>query len=150
MPIAIQKFSHLGMQVADLSASLSFYVDLLGFEKLFERDYEDPRRPAAQNRIASCRTPGGEVAFELLQLGDGSSKIDGSAAPVLAFSVQDLEDTHRRLIDAGAQILMPPTEMAPGILMLFLSDPDGRTIECAEFQSGAQNLIENLAHSSEG
>ena len=32
---------------------------------------------------------------------------------------------------------MPPTEMAPGIFMIFLRDPDGRTIELAQFADGA-------------
>ena len=154
MPIALQTLSHLGLQVTDLAASLAFYVDLLGFEKLFERDYEDPRRPTSENRIAGCRAPGGDVAFELLQLGSDQPggappKVDGSASPVLAFGVLDLDATHQQLRDAGAKILMPPTEMAPGIFMLFVADPDGRIIECAEFKSGARNLVENLARSSD-
>ena len=43
---------------------------------------------------------------------------------------------------AGVTPLMPPTEMAPGIYMIFLRDPDGRTIELAEFAGGATSSVE--------
>jgi lactoylglutathione lyase len=153
MTLDIKKFSHLGLRVSDLEASLSFYVDVLGFEKLFQKDYSDPRHPDVKNRIAGCRAPGSEVAFELLELGigkketdkTGKQSIDASAAPVMAFGVADLEETHRRIQEAGLRLLMPPTEMSPGVRMLFLADPDGRTIECAEFSTGALSLLDNLA-----
>ena len=32
---------------------------------------------------------------------------------------------------------MPPTEMAPGIFMIFLRGPDERPIELAQFADGA-------------
>lgn len=144
MSLDIQELSHLGLQVTDLETSLAFYIDLLGFEKLFERDYQDPRRPEAKNRIAGCGVPGGDVAFELIELDGGQKKVDGSASPVLAFGVQDLAETHRRIDASGQPILMPPTEMSPGVRMLFIQDPDGRTIECVEFASGATSLIKNL------
>ena len=32
---------------------------------------------------------------------------------------------------------MPPTAVAPGIFRIFLRDPDGRTIELAQFADGA-------------
>ena len=39
---------------------------------------------------------------------------------------------------------MPPTEVTPGITMMFLTDPDGRTVELVEFASGVSSNYENL------
>ena len=37
---------------------------------------------------------------------------------------------------------MPPREMMPGLFMIFVQDPDGRTIEFAQFPDGAKNNAE--------
>ena len=42
-----------------------------------------------------------------------------------------------RISLAGVPPLMPPTAVAPGSSMIFLRDPDGRTIELAQFADGA-------------
>ena len=47
-----------------------------------------------------------------------------------------------QLLEAGVTPLMPPTEMAPGLFMIFLRDPDGRTIELAQFSGGATCTVE--------
>ena len=39
---------------------------------------------------------------------------------------------------------MPPTEVTPGVTMMFLTDPDGRTVELVEFASGASSNYANL------
>jgi len=39
--------------------------------------------------------------------------------------------------------VMPPTEMMPGIKMLFVRDPDGRMLEFVDFAGGARSSAEN-------
>jgi len=135
MALEIQKFSHVVASVSDLEQSIGFYQGLLGLPKLFDRRYSDPRSGRSQRVVGFL--VGGSVVLELGADPDRPRKVDGSASPILALSVADIEDAHRRLRDAGVTPLMPPTEMAPGVHMIFLRDPDGRTIELVQFAGGA-------------
>jgi len=60
----------------------------------------------------------------------------------MALSVADIEAAHRAPLAAGVTPLMPPTEMVPGLFMIFLCDPDGRKIELAQFSGGATSSVE--------
>lgn len=140
MAVEVLKFSHLVMQVSDLSDSVAFYHGLLGLEKLFERAYTDPRTGRSQ-QVVGCLA-GGSVVLEMGADPERPRKVDGSGSPVLALSVADIHAAHRALLAAGVTPLMAPTEMAPGIFMIFLRDPDGRTIELAQFADGATNSAE--------
>lgn len=139
MPLEIQEFSHVVMQVSDLPRSVDFYCGLLGLEKLFERSFTDPRNGRTQ-QVVGCLV-GGRVVLELGADPARPRKIDGSSSPVLALSVADIEAAHREILAAGVTPLMPPTEMAPGLFMIFLRDPDGRTIELAQFPGGAASSV---------
>ena len=136
MALEIEKFSHVAMQVSNLEASIAFYHELLGLEMIFDRPYVDPRRPNHPLRVVGC-VVGGTVTIEFMGDPERTREIDGSASPVLALNVADLQDTHARLLAAGVEPMMPPTEMEPGVFMIFVRDPDGRTIEFVEFSSGA-------------
>lgn len=141
MGLEILKFSHIVMPVSDLARSLAFYHGLLGLPKLFERAYTDPRTGRTQ-QVAGCLV-GGTVVLEMGADPERPRKIDGAASPILALSVADIEAAHRALLAAGVAPVMPPTEMAPGIFMIFLRDPDGRTIELAQFSEGATSSAEH-------
>ena len=135
MAVGVEKFSHVVMPVSDLARSVAFYHGLLGLPKLFERSFTDPRSGRTQ-QVVGCLV-GGTVVIEMGADPERPRKIDGSASPILALSVPDIEAAHRALLAAGVAPIMPPTEMAPGIFMIFLRDPDGRTIELAQFAGGA-------------
>jgi catechol 2,3-dioxygenase-like lactoylglutathione lyase family enzyme len=138
--IEIQKFSHVVMSVSDLDRSVAFYHGLLGLPKVFERSYTDPRSGRTQ-QVVGCLV-GGTVVLEMGADPERPRKIDGSSSPILALTVADIEAAHRALLAAGVAPRMPPTEMAPGVYMIFLRDPDGRTIELAQFSGGATSSAE--------
>jgi catechol 2,3-dioxygenase-like lactoylglutathione lyase family enzyme len=140
MALEIQKFSHVVMQVSDLARSVDFYCGLLGLEQLFERSFTDPRTGRTQ-QVVGCLV-GGSVVLEMGADPERPRKVDGSSSPILALSVADIEAAHRELLAAGVTPLMPPTEMVPGLFMIFLRDPDGRTIELAQFSNGATSSVE--------
>lgn len=77
------------------------------------------------------------MALELGADPERPRKVDGSGSPVPALSVAHIHEAHRTLLAAGVAPRMAPTEMAPGIFMIFLRGPDGRPIELAQFADGA-------------
>ena len=93
---------------------------------------------------ANLHVPGG-VMLELAQ--GMARKLDSSY--VLALGVADVRAAARALEAAGVAPSMPPTEVMPGVTMLFVQDPDGRTIELVEFASGALTSFANLGERGE-
>jgi glyoxylase I family protein len=142
MPVTIRALSHIVMPVADLDAALAFYRDLLGLEVVVRLGPDDSGPDgsiAAGLNIAGMLVPGGTM----LEL------VEGMQAPrpgstVVALNVVDLKAAQREVEAAGVTPAMPPTEVTPGITMMFLTDPDGRTVELVEFASGASSNYANL------
>ena len=146
MSIEIRAFSHVVLPVSDLDASLSFFHEGLGLEIVMQigPDDADAEGGIAEGlRIAGVAVPSGMV-IELVQ---GMTTQLESAA-VLALNVADVQAAARQAEEAGLTMTMPPTEVMPGVTMMFLTDPDGRTIELVEFGSGARSSWENLRASA--
>jgi catechol 2,3-dioxygenase-like lactoylglutathione lyase family enzyme len=142
MPVDIRAFSHVVLPVSDLDASLRFFHEALGLEIAMRIEPDDPDAEggiASGLRIAGVAVPGGMV-IELVQ--GMTTKLESAA--VLALNVADVRAAARQAEAAGLTPTMPPTEVMPGVTMMFLADPDGRTIELVEFGSGAHSSYENL------
>lgn len=142
MALDIRAFSHVALPVSDLDASLAFYRDVLGLEVVLRLDPDDEDAKggiAAGLRIAGVLVPGGVM----LELGEGMPGTLGSSY-VLALNVPDVREAQREIEAAGLKPSMPPTEVVPGVTMMFVPDPDGRTIEFVEFASGASSNYTNL------
>jgi glyoxylase I family protein len=148
MPVAIRAFSHVVLPVADLDAALAFYRDVLGLEVAMRLEPDDAGADggiASGLRIAAVLVPGGT----LLELAQGMGQ-PSAGSTVVALNVQDVQAAEREIRAAGIEPTMPPTQVVPGVTMMFVKDPDGRTVELVEFASGANSSYENLDASTEG
>ncbi len=145
--VPVQAFSHLCVGVSDMDRSLAFYRDLLGFDVVFDVELEGPSLEAVTGTTgAKGRMVGGlvgGVVVELLALG-----VTGAATPGphlgytnMSFSVEDLDGTHRRLVDLGYQPAQAPVDVG-GVRMFFVLDPDGTPIELIEYPHGERNSAE--------
>jgi lactoylglutathione lyase len=141
MPIQVEKFSHIAMQVSNLEESIAFYRDLLGLEMVMETKPEDFPEGGPKVHVVGCLV-GGNVVIEFGEGLGPPGPVETKGAPVLALSVADIHATHEALLEAGVEPTMPPTEMMPGLFMIFIKDPDGRTIEFAQFPDGALSSAE--------
>lgn len=142
MTVDIRAFSHVVMPVSDLDRSVAFYRDTLGLEVVMRIDPDDPDAQgglASGLRIAGLLVPGGTM----LELAEGMPGSIGSSDTV-ALGVDDVHAAAKALEAAGVEIRMPPTEVMPGVTMMFVPDPDGRNVELVEFASGAVTSHENL------
>ena len=140
MPVQVEQFSHLVLRVADIDASLGFYRDFLGLDVAFEKKPED--FPAGVPAVHAVGIRCGAFMLELTKDPRRSGAVETKGAPVMAFGVKDIHATHSAILEAGLEPLMPPTEMMPGIFMIFLADPDGRTVELVQFPDGATSSVE--------
>ena len=139
----ITGMNHTGFVVRDLDRAVEFYRDVMGLTvtRTAERDggpitqvvgYDDAHLRVALMQIGDSHT------LELIQyispLGSErpSDERNHLGAAHLAFTVDDIDQTHGQLVARGAQGLNPPAQVAPGRKACYLRDPEGNWIELLE------------------
>jgi len=138
----ITSVNHTSFTVSHLERSISFYRDLLGMEliSLAGRDRAFAEKvtgiPGANLKIAYLQAPGHRL--ELIQyFSPPGKKLDLQTNNVgcahLAFNVDDLPKMYADLKAKGVQFKSPPQEVPAGpnkgTLTVYLTDPDGLTLE---------------------
>lgn len=143
--MAVLRFGHLGICVADLHRSVAFYRDLLGFRTMTEVAVEGAdadkllRLEGVVQRTVFLERDGVRLAlFEF-----ASPKATGAAEPramnergmaAIMLRVDDLEKTLEACRRAGAPILEETRTDYPdfGSKLVFIADPDGVLVELVE------------------
>jgi len=115
------KYLHTMVRVTDLDASLRFYRDALGLAELKRRDYSQGRYT-----LVFLAAPGDESAqVELTFNWDPEAYSGGRNFGHLAYAVDDIYATCRRLQEHGVTINRPPRDGR----MAFVRSPDQISIE---------------------
>jgi lactoylglutathione lyase len=115
------------VRVTDLEASLRFYRDALGLAELSRRDFAQGRYT-----LVFLAAPGDSSAqVELTHNWDPEVYSGGRNFGHLAYAVEDIYATCRRLQEHGITISRPPRDGR----MAFVRSPDGISIEL--LQAGA-------------
>jgi lactoylglutathione lyase len=121
------KYLHTMVRVTDIEASLRFYRDALGLKELSRKDY-----PQGRYTLVFLAAPGDESAqLELTHNWDAETYGGGRNFGHLAYAVDDIYATCRRLREHGVAILRPPRDGH----MAFVRSPDDISIEL--LQKGA-------------
>ncbi len=135
--------NHVGLTVSDLSRSVAFYRDQLGFDVQYERgevtaEYM-PRLvgvPGARLKIAGLDIPG--LHLDLLEYIEPKGATTASTTPDLGnghvgFTVDDIWAAYRRLSAAGVRFKSEPVSITQGRnkggWAVYFVDPDGVTLE---------------------
>ena len=115
------RYLHTMVRVTDLDASLAFYRDALGLEVLSVREV-----PAGRYTLAFLAAPGDSSAqVELTFNWDPEAYTGGRNFGHLAYAVDDIYATCRRLMEHGVTICRPPRDGR----MAFVRSPDQISIE---------------------
>jgi lactoylglutathione lyase len=126
------KYLHTMVRVTDIEASLAFYRDALGLELLSRRDSE-----AGRYTLVFLAAPGNrEAQIELTYnwpdaQGTAETYTGGRNFGHLAYAVDDIYASCRRLMDHGVTINRPPRDGR----MAFVRSPDAISVEL--LQAGA-------------
>jgi catechol 2,3-dioxygenase-like lactoylglutathione lyase family enzyme len=144
-------FCHLVVGVTDMDRSLAFYRDVLGMDVVFETLISGESFDAILHakRKQEGRVAGGLLGglmVELLSLGSKPAPAKPARQGVtgnqnISLSVTDLDDTHRRVRDAGYPPEQEPFEIG-GVRMFFVKDPDGTPVEFIELPGSARSTYE--------
>ncbi len=121
------KYLHTMVRVTDIEQSLRFYRDALGLRELSRRDY-----PKGRFTLVFLAAPGDEEAqVELTYNWDPEPYPGGRNFGHLAYAVDDVYATCKRLMDHGVVINRPPRDGH----MAFVRSPDNISVEL--LQKGA-------------
>jgi lactoylglutathione lyase len=115
------KYLHTMVRVKDLAASCRFYCDALGLKEVKRKDYEKGRYT-----LVFLAAPGDETAqVELTHNWDAENYDGGRNFGHLAYEVEDIYATCRKLMEGGVTINRPPRDGH----MAFVRSPDQISIE---------------------
>src|SRR5579863_3092876 len=121
------KYLHTMVRVTDVEASLRFYRDALGLELISRKDV-----PQGRFTLLFLAAPGDEAAqVELTFNWDPEPYSGGRNFGHLAYEVDDIYATCRRLMEHGVTISRPPRDGR----MAFVRSPDFISVEL--LQKGA-------------
>ena len=124
------KYLHTMLRVSDLDASLRFFCDALGLKELSRTDY-----PKGRFTLIFLAAPGDESAqIELTHNWDPQGYAGGRNFGHVAYAVDDIYATCKRLADHGVTINRPPRDGH----MAFVRSPENISIEL--LQKGAALL----------
>ena len=122
------KYLHTMVRVNDLTAALDFYCDKLGLEEVSRFDNPAGRFTlvflAAPDDVEAAREKRAPTV-ELTHNWDSEDFQGGRNFGHLAYQVDDIYETCRRLHDGGVTINRPPRDGH----MAFVRSPDGISIE---------------------
>lgn len=110
------------IRVADVSSSIRYYVEALGFEKAF--GWSDEAQAFGDDAPDFACVHRGDVSF-FLDHGDQSAV--GARHSIFLHSLDDLEALHHEYRQSGATIVEPPEDKPWGMREMLVSDPDGNT-----------------------
>jgi catechol 2,3-dioxygenase-like lactoylglutathione lyase family enzyme len=142
---AIIGTNHASFTVSDLSRTVAFYRDLLGFEVLRERPEiihsywrAEVGFPDAISRDAYLRIPGSDLCLELIEYQHprGSPQNltpNNPGSSHICYNVDDIQALFAKLKAAHVQFISEPTYLDAGPnkggWALYMRDPDGIVVE---------------------
>jgi len=113
-------FNHAMIYAKDVSRSLGFYRDLLGFKVVDEFQHDGILL------YARLRAPGGDGTIALHLASPGSSITSDGVR--LYFEIRDVDGFCRKLQAKGLYIPQTPRMMPWGWRHVYINDPDGHEI----------------------
>ena len=105
--------------VTDWDRALRFYTETLGIPTTFCSD---------DLGWAQLATGEGQLALERVQPGDKESEALVGRYVGVSLQVEDIDATHKTLVDRGVEFTMPPTKQPWGGVLAHLKDPDGNVL----------------------
>ena len=122
------RYLHTMLRITDIDASLDFFCDQLGLVEISRKESEKGRFTliflAAPNDVERAREEKSPMV-ELTWNWDPEELTGGRTFGHLAYRVDNIYDTCRKLMDSGVTINRPPRDGH----MAFVRSPDGHSIE---------------------
>lgn len=141
-----KRADHVAVSVKDMDKVIAFYRDVVGMEKVFDREFDE-------GIARLIGVPGARVRVVHMKLGDSAIELfdyhypkgreprpDPSQSDYglthIGFIVEDFWGTYRHLLDHGAQFLGEPVEIRPGVFVAYFRGAEYEVCEIREITTG--------------
>ena len=136
-------FHHVGISVRDMERAKDFYCNTLGFSVVWDH----PKRggeplqnvvglPGSEMHIAMLEGYGMRVELFRYLVPEGKDRGEQRQCDFglihFALKVKDARAMYAELSARGVQFNSPPQDLRPGVVALYMRDPEGNTIEIME------------------
>ena len=133
---------HVAISVQDMDKAIAFYRDVIGMEKVFDREFGEPMarligEPGAQARIVHMKL--GDSAVELFDYRSPEGRTPRPDARQsdyglthIGFIVEDFWGTYRHLRDHDVEFLGEPVEIRPGVFVAYFRGAEYEVCEIRE------------------
>ena len=142
------KADHTGVCVKDMERAIAFYRDVIGMEKVFDREFD-----VAMAKLTGI--PGARARVVHMKLGESSVELfeyhypPGREPPAdrrqsdyglthIGFIVEDFWGTYQHLLDHGVHFLGEPVEIRPGVFVAYFHGAEYEVCEIREITPQAQ------------
>jgi glyoxylase I family protein len=136
------KADHIAMSVKDMEKAIAFYRDVVGMEKVFDREF-------AEGIARLIGVEGARVRVVHMKLNDSMIELFDYAYPPgreprpdrqqsdfglihIGFIVEDFWGTYRHLVDHGVKFLADPVEIRPGVHVAYFHGVEYEVCEIRE------------------
>jgi catechol 2,3-dioxygenase-like lactoylglutathione lyase family enzyme len=136
------KADHIAMSVKDMEKAIAFYRDVVGMEKVFDREF-------AEGIARLIGVEGARVRVVHMKLNDSMIELFDYAYPPgreprpdrqqsdfglihIGFIVEDFWGTYRHLLDHGVEFLADPVEIRPGVHVAYFHGVEYEVCEIRE------------------
>ena len=138
-------FTHVGITVSDLDASVKFYEEVFGFtcrdRHTFDEEFisrcPDLYKLSGTIANAAFIQASNGIVLELFQFipslpDDGRFAWNRTGITHIAFTIENLPEFAKRMMAKNVRFCMDVLEKQDGSHWVFVQDPDGNLIEVSE------------------
>ena len=142
----LKRMDHVGVSVKDIEKAICFYRDVIGMEKVFDREFDSPLAQiigvdGARARIVHMKR--GESVVELFHyfsLTGRPPRQDQNQSDFglthIGFLVEDFEQTYLDLKQKGVAFLGEPVEIRSGVFVAYFRGAEHEICEMREIVTG--------------
>ena len=125
----MHRLSLVILAVCDLRRSIDFYRGAFGWSQTVDVPTYAEFLTPGDLRLGLYHRDGYVRNFDAPNVSEQPA--DGVTATELYFDCDDVESMLTRLLDAGAQLISPPSERSWGDVCAYVTDPDGNVLAIA-------------------
>jgi methylmalonyl-CoA/ethylmalonyl-CoA epimerase len=139
-----KRMDHVGVSVKDIEKAIKFYEEVIGMEKVFDREFD-----ASLARIIGIA--GAKARIVHMKLGDSVIELFHYASPEgrvprsdqnqsdfglthIGFMVEDFEKTYEHLKNHGVFFLGEPVEIRPDVFVAYFRGAEHEICEMRELK----------------
>ena len=133
---------HVALSVKDMEKAIAFYRDVVGMEKVFDREFDEVMGkligvPGTQVRIVHMKLADSVVElFDYRHPKGREPRHDAQQSDFglthIGFMVEDFWGTYQHLLDHGVEFLGEPIEIRPGVFVGYFRGVEYEVCEIRE------------------